>query len=131
MFAVRGDLRYTESHLWIRDEGDGVVSLGLTDYGQFQLGEIVFVELPAEGSRLACGGVVAVVESIKTATELHSPVTGVVEAINGHAVSGPERINRLPYESWIVRVRLTAPPAPLTSMLDANAYRDLLPAEEG
>jgi glycine cleavage system H protein len=126
MSNVPQDLHYTSSHEWIRDEGDGVVSVGITDFAQEQLGDIVFVELPVDGSDVTAGEPMGVVESVKAASDCYSPVTGVVEASNGELETGPERVNADPYAAWFVRVRLTAP-EDLAGLLDAAAYQGLLP----
>ncbi len=126
MTSIPEDLRYTVSHEWIRDEGDGLVSVGITDFAQAQLGDIVFVELPLPGAELTAGEPLGVVESVKAASDVYSPVTGVVEASNGELETGPERVNGDPYAAWFVRVRVAAPDD-LAGLLDAAAYRGLLP----
>lgn len=126
MSNIPTDLRYTPSHEWVRDEGDGTVSIGITDFAQAQLGDIVFVELPATGAAVATGEAVGVVESVKAASDIYSPVTGVVQASNGELETGPERVNGDPYGSWFIRVLLDGP-AQLEGMLDASAYAATLP----
>lgn len=126
MTSIPDDLRYTASHEWIRDEGDGLVSVGITDFAQAQLGDIVFVELPFDGTEVTAGEAMGVVESVKAASDVYSPVTGVVEASNGELETGPERVNGDPYAAWFVRVRVAAPDD-LAGLLDAAAYRGLLP----
>jgi glycine cleavage system H protein len=129
MSSIPEGLRYTQSHEWIRDEGDGVVAVGITDFAQSQLGDIVFVEVPQAAADVTAGEVVGVVESVKAASDLYSPVSGTIEASNGELETGPERVNEDPYAAWFVKVRL-ADPAQLNDLLSAAAYADLLPADQ-
>jgi glycine cleavage system H protein len=129
MSSIPEGLRYTQSHEWIRDEGDGVVTVGITDFAQSQLGDIVFVEVPQASAEVAAGEVVGVVESVKAASDLYSPVSGTVEASNGELETGPERVNEDPYAAWFVRVRLSDP-AQVNDLLSAAAYAELLPADQ-
>ena len=129
MSSIPEGLRYTQSHEWIRDEGDGVVAVGITDFAQSQLGDIVFVEVPQSAADVTAGEVVGVVESVKAASDLYSPVTGTIEASNGELETGPERVNEDPYAAWFVKVRL-ADPSQLNDLLSAAAYAELLPADQ-
>jgi glycine cleavage system H protein len=129
MSSIPEGLRYTQSHEWIRDEGDGVVTVGITDFAQSQLGDIVFVEVPEASAAVAAGEVVGVVESVKAASDLYSPVSGTVEASNGELETGPERVNDDPYDAWFVRVRLSDP-AQLNDLLSPAGYAALLPADQ-
>ena len=129
MSTIPGDLRYATSHEWIRDEGGGVVAVGITDFAQAQLGDIVFVELPEPGNEVAAGDPVGVVESVKAASDLYAPVSGTVEATNGELETGPERVNEDPYGAWFMRVRLSDP-AQLEGLLDAAGYTALVPADQ-
>ena len=126
MSSIPANLRYTASHEWIRDEGDGVVSVGITDFAQAKLGDIVYVELPAAGTAVVAGEPLGVVESVKAASDIYSPVAGIVEAANGELETGPERVNADPYEAWFLRVRLSEP-AQLQALLGADGYRAALP----
>lgn len=128
MSTIPGELRYATSHEWIRDEGDGVVAVGITDFAQAQLGDIVFIELPEPGSEVDAGEAVGVVESVKAASDLYAPVSGTVEASNGELETGPERVNEDPYGAWFMRVRLSDP-AQLEGLLDAAGYIALVPAD--
>lgn len=128
MSNIPADLRYTNSHEWIKDEGDGTITIGITDFAQAQLGDIVFVELPAVGTQLAPGEAVGVVESVKAASDIYSPVTGTVVESNGELETGPERVNETPYESWFLKVAV-ADAAELAQLLDAAGYADLVPSE--
>jgi glycine cleavage system H protein len=117
-------LRYSRSHLWVREEGDGTVSVGITFHAQQELGDIVYVEPPAPGRRLAQEEVCGVIESVKTASDLHAPVAGEVTATNPAAGESPERINADPYGTWLFRMR-AVDPAQVSALLDAAAYRAL------
>jgi glycine cleavage system H protein len=115
------NLRYTKEHEWVRVEGDkGVV--GITDYAQNQLGDVVFLELPEAGRQLTAGQSFGTVESVKSVSELFAPVSGEVEEINSALVSSPEAVNTDPYgQGWMIKVRL-ADAAQVASLMDAAAY---------
>ena len=112
------NLLYAESHEWVRMEGDEAV-LGITDHAQHSLGDITYVELPAVGDTLASGQEMGVVESVKAASDLYSPVQGEVVAVNEALNDTPELVNQSPYEQgWMVRVKLSAQPDGLLSAAD-------------
>lgn len=112
------NLLYAESHEWVRVEGDEAV-LGVTDHAQHSLGDITYVELPAVGDTLASGQEMGVVESVKAASDLYSPVQGEVVAVNEALNDTPELVNQSPYEQgWMVRVKLSAQPDGLLSAAD-------------
>jgi glycine cleavage system H protein len=114
------DLLYTDDHEWLRADGD-VGLVGITDYAQDQLGDVVFLELPAAGSRVERGEPFGVVESVKAVSELYAPVTGEVLARNDALTDAPEMVNKSPFsDAWMIRVRLE----------DAEELKLLLPAEE-
>ncbi len=119
------ELRYTKEHEYIRIEGDrGTV--GITDYAQSQLGDVVFVELPEIGKVLAKGAEAAVVESVKAASEIYAPVGGEVVEVNGELQDTPNRVNEDPYGSgWFLKIKL-ANPAELASLMDEAAYEEFL-----
>jgi glycine cleavage system H protein len=122
------DLRYTKDHEWIRVEG-GKGTVGITDYAQKQLGDVVFLELPEVGRTLAAGEVFGTVESVKAVSELFSPVAGEVIETNAALVGKPEAINSDPHgAAWLIKVKL-ADPASVASLLDAKAYQALVDAE--
>ena len=121
------NLKYTKSHEWVRNEGDGTVSVGITDHAQELLGDLVFVELPEVGTQLTAGDECAVVESVKAASDVYSPLDGEVTEANEALADSPEAINEAPYDNWIFRLRLSNP-AQLDELLDAEAYAAL--AEE-
>jgi glycine cleavage system H protein len=114
------DLKYTKDHEWIRTTAD-TADVGITDYAQQQLGDVVFVELPQVGRVLAQGEVFGTIESVKAVSELFSPVAGEIVAVNDALTSAPEQVNSDPHAAWIIRVRPTNP-ADLDTLLDASAY---------
>jgi glycine cleavage system H protein len=118
---VPKDLRYTESHEWVRRESDGSLSVGITDHAQEQLGDIVFVEPPQAGRKVAKGESVGVVESVKAASDIYAPVAGEVVAANGDLAGAPEKVNEDAYAAWMYRIK-PANPADLEQLLDAAAY---------
>ena len=125
------DLRYTPDHEWIRVEGDEAV-VGITAYAAGELGDVVFVELPAAGMALQVAQSFGVIESVKTASDLYSPAAGEVIAINPALADKPELVNDDPYgEGWMIRVRLVDPESamqPNDRLMDADAYRSLIEA---
>jgi glycine cleavage system H protein len=122
---VPGDLRYSEEHEWVRVEGTKV-RLGITDYAQDALGDIVFVDLPEVGSTVEVGGQLGEVESTKSVSEIYSPLSGTVTAINDTLSEGPDRINQDPYgDGWICELELASGEDP-GRLLDAAAYSGLI-----
>lgn len=121
---IPDDLRYSPEHEWVRVEGTRA-RIGITDYAQDALGDIVFVDLPSVGGAVEKGGQFGEVESTKSVSEIYAPVSGTVAAVNDALTSNPERINQDPYgEGWICEVEL-ASDADLAGLLDAAAYGDL------
>jgi glycine cleavage system H protein len=121
---VPDDLRYSSDHEWIRSVDDRV-RVGITDYAQDALGDVVFVDLPAEGDTLEAGGVLGEVESTKSVSEIYAPVAGQVVAVNGALSEAPEQLNGDPYgEGWICEI-LPTDPTSVDALLDAGAYRQL------
>jgi len=112
------ELKYAKSHEWLRDE-DGVVEVGLTDFAQDQLGDIVFVNLPEPGDEVTAGESFADVESVKAVSDVYSPVSGVVEEVNEAVLDAPETVNAQPYDAWLIRVKNVSGEEDL---LDADAY---------
>ncbi|HET9580262.1 MAG TPA: glycine cleavage system protein GcvH [Usitatibacter sp.] len=115
------DLRYTASHEWARRESDGTVSVGITDHAQEQLGDIVFVEPPQVGRKVAAGEAVGVVESVKAASDVYAPVAGEIVAANAELSNAPEKVNEDAFGAWMYRIRPDNP-ADLDKLLDAAAY---------
>ena len=118
------DIRYTDEHEWARISGD-TARIGVSDYAQDQLGDIVFVELPAVGDTIARGEVFGTLESVKAVSELYLPLSGEVVAVNTALTDAPELINQDPYAAWIVEVRPTDA-GEYDQLLSAAAYLDLL-----
>ena len=114
------DLKYTKDHEWIRVDTDAA-DVGITDFAQQQLGDVVFVELPQVGRVLSQGEVFGTIESVKAVSELFSPVAGEIVAVNDALTSTPEQVNADPHTAWIIRVR-TSNPSDLDALLDAEAY---------
>ena len=116
------DLRYSDQHAWARETADGLATVGLTDFGQDLLGEIVYVELPDIGATVTCGEPCCIVESVKAVSEFSAPLSGKVIAVNGALAGAPETVNRSPYdEGWLIQVRYPVP-SELTDLLDAESY---------
>lgn len=121
---IPNDLKYTDTHEWIRREPDGTLTLGITDPAQALLGDVVFVGDAKVGSTLAAGATAAVVESVKAASDIYAPVAGQILAFNDALESTPERLNASPYEAWILKIR-PENPADVDALLDAAAYAAL------
>jgi glycine cleavage system H protein len=122
---VPSELRYSREHEWVRVDGE-VARIGITDFAQESLGDVVFVQLPDAGLDIVAGASAAEIESTKSVSDVYVPVSGVVQAVNGALVGAPELVNQDPYgEGWILEVVL-ADPAELDALLDAAAYRELV-----
>lgn len=121
------DLKYTASHEWIRPEEDGTVSIGITDHAQAALGDVVFLELPAVGRQVVAGEACAVVESVKAASDIYSPLTGHVQAINDGVNSAPEQLNQNAYAAWLFRIK-PANIGDLDNLLSAKDYAAIIGA---
>ncbi|MFC4947832.1 glycine cleavage system protein GcvH [Pseudonocardia sp. GCM10023141] len=121
------ELRYTEAHEWVRELADGVVRIGITDHAQSQLGDVVFVQLPAVGDAVTAGAAVGEVESTKSVSDLYAPVAGSVVAVNEALQDNPELINTGPYEAgWMIEIKLAdGAEGAVADLLDAAAYREL------
>lgn len=119
------NLKYAPSHEWVQSEDECVVRVGITDFAQEQLGDLVYIELPELGRKVTAGEQCAVVESVKTASDLYSPVSGEIIAINEAVVDAPEEVNDNPYQTWLFCIKadnLTE----LDALLDADAYQQLI-----
>ena len=114
-------LRYTQSHEWVRRESDGTVTIGITDHAQEQLGDIVFVETPQAGRKVAAGEAIGVVESVKAASDIYAPVAGEVVAANAELAGAPEKVNEDAFAAWMFRIKPTNV-ADIEKLLDAAAY---------
>ncbi|MEO8837106.1 MAG: glycine cleavage system protein GcvH [Herbaspirillum sp.] len=118
------DLKYNDSHEWIRTEADGTLTVGITEFAQDSLGDVVFVELPTIGQVISAGKECAVVESVKAASDIYAPVSGAVVAINESLSDAPEQINANAYEAWLFKLQ-PSDAAELDKLLDATAYAKL------
>ncbi|MFI8748673.1 glycine cleavage system protein GcvH [Vreelandella lionensis] len=128
MSNLPANLRYAASHEWVLDHQDGTVTVGITDHAQEALGDVVFVELPEVGQALSKGKEFGVIESVKAASDLYSPVNGEVIEVNEALEDAPETVNDAPYEGgWIMKVRVTD--QALEGLLDADAYQATLSAD--
>jgi len=126
MSEVPKELKYLETHEWVRNEGDGIVTIGITDHAQDALGDVVFVELPEVGTALAAGDEAAVVESVKAASDIYAPVSGDVIAINEQLEDEPETVNNSPYgDGWFFKIKMSDP-SELEELLDADGYKDVV-----
>ncbi|MES9937345.1 MAG: glycine cleavage system protein GcvH [Sedimenticola sp.] len=130
MSNAPSELKYTKSHEWIRDEGDGTVTIGITEHAQELLGDLVFVELPEEGSSVEAGSECAVVESVKAASDVYSPVTGEVIGVNEALADAPETVNEDAFgDGWMFKVRLNDA-TELEDLLGAEAYTEVMESED-
>jgi glycine cleavage system H protein len=118
---IPAELKYTESHEWVRLESDGSVTVGITEFAQDALGDIVFVDLPKVGQALSAGKECAVVESVKAAGDIYAPVTGEVVAVNDAVVDAPESINANAYDAWLFKIK-PADASALTGLISATDY---------
>lgn len=120
------DLKYTQEHEWVRDNGDGTVTVGITDFAQSELGDIVFVELEPKGFEFDKDEVFGTVEAVKTVSELFAPVSGEIIEINDNLEEDPELVNNEPYKSgWMVKIKV-ADPSELDGLLSSEEYQDVI-----
>jgi len=130
MSEIPGDLKFLKSHEWARVEGDGKVTVGISDHAQGLLGDLVYVELPNVGDRIEAGAAVAVVESVKAASDVYSPVSGTVLEVNTALADKPETINEDAYgDGWLFVVQAEEPDQ-LNELLDPDAYAELLEEDD-
>lgn len=118
------ELKYTREHEWVRIEASGEAAVGITQFAQEQLGDVVYVELPEVGRTLDAGEAFGSIESVKTVSDLYSPLAGEVVAVNGDLGAHPERINQAPHDTWMIRLRPTGDAD--AGLLDAAAYEALI-----
>ena len=118
------DLKYTNEHEWIRVDGN-TGAIGITDFAQQQLGDVVYVELPEVGSTITAGQVFGTIESVKAVSELFAPVTGEVVETNSSLKDRPDHVNSKPHETWMIKVKV-ANPGDLKSLMDSAAYEQLI-----
>ncbi|WP_272668430.1 glycine cleavage system protein GcvH [Providencia sp. PROV038] len=124
------ELMYTREHEWLRDEGNGEFTVGITEHAQETLGDMVFVDLPEVGTAVSAGDDVAVVESVKAASDIYAPLSGEIVAVNCELNDAPELVNEQPYqEGWIFRIK-ASDTAELADLIDAAGYTSMIEAEE-
>lgn len=124
MSNIPAELRYVESHEWLRLEADGTITVGITDHAQEALGDVVFVELPDVGAELDAGQEAGVVESVKAASDIYAPIAGEIVAVNEDLVDAPESVNSEPYDAWFFRIK-PSNPDDYNELLDADGYREI------
>ena len=122
--AYPADRRYSKDHEWIR-LSEGVAEVGITDFAQQQLGDVVFVDLPAAGATVAAGAAFGTIESVKAVSELFAPMAGTILEVNAALKDHPEYVNSAPHDTWMVRVRVSDP-ASVDALMDAAQYEALL-----
>jgi len=123
MSKIIEGLRYSESHEWVKVEGNLAV-IGVSDFAQAEMGDITYVDLPSEGDEVTAGEDFGALESVKASSELYSPVSGTVVAVNEELEGAPEKVNEDPYTNWIIKVQMSDP-AELDSLMDAAAYAEV------
>jgi glycine cleavage system H protein len=129
MTNIPKNLKYAQSHEWVERLDNGAVRIGITDHAQEQLGDMVYVELPEPGQEVNAGEECAVVESVKAASDVYSPVSGTITRINDDVAANPEIVNQSPYDDgWLFEIKLSDS-SELDELLDAGAYGDLADAE--
>jgi glycine cleavage system H protein len=122
MSEVPSELKYTESHEWLRVEDDGLITVGISDHAQELLGDLVFIELPEAGTEFVAGDECCVVESVKAASDVYMPISGEIMAINEALADEPEIINTSPYDNgWLFKVKPSA--NEIDDLMDADAYQ--------
>lgn len=123
--SIPQELKYAESHEWVKVEADGSITVGITDHAQEALGDIVFLELPEAGKQLNAGQACAVVESVKAASDIYAPVSGEIIASNDALTSAPEDVNSNAYDAWLFKIK-PADPSQVNALLDAAGYAKLI-----
>ncbi|MCT8263652.1 glycine cleavage system protein GcvH [Proteus terrae] len=130
MSQIPSELKYAQSHEWIRSEGNGEYTIGITEHAQELLGDMVFVDLPEVGREVAAGDDCAVAESVKAASDIYSPLSGEIIAVNEELNDSPELVNSAPYgEGWLFRIKANNE-SELDDLLDAAGYQELVDSEE-
>ena len=124
MSSIPADLKYTDSHEWVRREPDGSLTMGITDHAQEALGDLVFIELPEVGTHVAARKPIIVVESVKAASDVHAPVAGTITAVNEALTSEPESLNTDAYAAWLIKMTPDNP-ADVDTLLSDDGYRNV------
>lgn len=123
---IPSNLKYTKDHEWIKDEGNGIATVGVTDFAQSQLGDIVFIEIETQGETLAKEEVFGTIEAVKTVSDMFMPVSGEVLEVNPMVTEQPDIVNKDPYgEGWMIKIKMTNP-AELNELLDAEQYKGII-----
>jgi glycine cleavage system H protein len=126
---IPDDLKYTSTHQWVRTEPDGAASVGITFHAQEQLGDVVYVQQPAVGRRVARGEACALVESVKAASDIPAPLSGEIVAVNPAVADAPEQLNRDPYGAWLFRIR-PSDASEKSQLLDAAVYKKTVTSDQ-
>jgi glycine cleavage system H protein len=126
---IPDNLKYTDSHEWVKTEADGTYSVGITFHAQGMLGDVVFVENPLTGRKVKKGEECGVIESVKAAADIYAPLSGEIVATNDELADSPEKINEDPYSAWMFRIR-PEDPREVASLLDASAYEKVAAADK-
>lgn len=130
MSQIPSELKYAQSHEWVRSEGNGEYTIGITEHAQELLGDMVFVDLPEVGREVAAGDDCAVAESVKAASDIYAPLSGEIIAVNEELEGSPELVNSAPYgEGWLFRIKANNE-SELDDLLDAAGYQELVDSEE-
>lgn len=130
MVQIKSDLRYTKSHEWVKVDGD-TVTMGVSDFAQSELGDITYLELPEPGESVTQSEPMGVIESVKAASDVYSPVTGEIVEANENVVDAPESVNSSPYEdAWLVKIKMSDP-SQLDALMDSDAYEKFVEEEGG
>lgn len=130
MSTIPTELKYAASHEWVRHEGDGIYSVGITEHAQDLLGDMVFVELPEVGEVVSQGDDCAVAESVKAASDIYAPLSGEVVEINETLTDAPEQVNSSPYyDGWLFKIKISDE-TELAGLLDAQGYQDVIEEDE-
>jgi glycine cleavage system H protein len=123
---IPSNLKYTKDHEWIKDEGNGMATVGVTDFAQSQLGDIVFIEIETQGETLAKEEVFGTIEAVKTVSDMFMPVSGEVVEVNPKVTEQPDIVNKDPYgEGWMIKIKMTNP-AELNDLLNAEQYKEII-----
>ena len=123
---IPSNLKYTKDHEWIKDEGNGMATVGVTDFAQSQLGDIVFIEIETQGETLAKEEVFGTIEAVKTVSDMFMPIGGEVVEVNPKVTEQPDIVNKDPYgEGWMIKIKMTNP-AELNELLDAEQYKGII-----
>lgn len=125
MSNIPGELKYTKSHEWVRLESDGSITVGITDHAQELLGDLVFIELPEVGKQVSAEQELAVVESVKAASDIYAPVAGTVSAVNQAVADGPEAVNDDAYAAWLFKLK-PDDAADVAKLMDAAGYQQTI-----